>query len=136
MNFSAPLSFYFLIFVHLSVPAYFFKKVGTTNTPEFRTSSFAKRNLFSKASPMLKHRDTHSEYQHFISEAMTLLNPSQHKKLTSMSDFWNKLSSLNPNPTADFLHLFTLIPEDQPLIPHILRLFILIFDRKFIDLTK
>ena len=35
---------------------------------------------------MLKHWDTHAEYQHFISEAMDSLNPSQLKKFSSMSD--------------------------------------------------
>ena len=44
---------------------------------------------------MLKHWDTHAEYQHFISEAVTLLNPSQLKRLNSMSDSWNKLTSMN-----------------------------------------
>ena len=34
---------------------------------------------------MLKHWDTHAEYQHFISEALTLLNPSQ-LKLVLMLD--------------------------------------------------
>ena len=65
---------------------------------------------------MLKHWDTHAEYQHFISEAVTLLNPSQLKRLNSMSDSWNKLTSMNLDPVGDFLALFTLILEDQPLI--------------------
>ena len=52
---------------------------------------------------MLKHWDTHAEYQHFISEAVTLLNPSQLKKLYSMSDSWNKLTSMNLDPVGEFL---------------------------------
>ena len=43
---------------------------------------------------MLKHWDTHAEYQHFISEAVTLLNQSQLKRLNSMSDSWNKLPNM------------------------------------------
>lgn len=51
---------------------------------------------------MLKHWQTHAEYQHFISEAVALLNPSQLKKLYSMFDSWNKLTSHEPLPCWRF----------------------------------
>ena len=44
---------------------------------------------------MLKHWDSHAEYQHFISQAVESLNPSQLKKFSSMSDSLNKLTSMN-----------------------------------------
>ncbi|XBX08299.1 hypothetical protein QMP26_09560 [Enterocloster clostridioformis] len=40
---------------------------------------------------MIKHWQTHAEYQQFISDSVPLLNPSQLKKLVSMSDSWDKL---------------------------------------------
>lgn len=52
---------------------------------------------------MLKHWQTHAEYQQFISEAVASLNPSQLKKLHSMSDSWHKLTSMNLDPVRDFL---------------------------------
>lgn len=52
---------------------------------------------------MLKHWDTHAEYQHFISEAMDSLNPSQLKKFSSMSDSLDKLTSMNLDPVGHFL---------------------------------
>ena len=86
---------------------------------------------------MLKHWDTHAEYQHFISEAVTLLNPSQLKRLNSMSDSWNKLTSMNLDPVGDFLAPFY-SDTGRPAInqPQILRSFVLMLDRKFTSLTN
>ena len=86
---------------------------------------------------MLKHWDTHAEYQHFISEAVALLNPSQLKKLYSMSDSWNKLTSMNLDPVGEFLAPFY-SDTGRPAInqPQILRSFILMLDHKFTSLTN
>lgn len=86
---------------------------------------------------MLKHWDSHAEYQHFISEAVALLNPSQLKKLYSMSDSWNKLTSMNLDPVGEFLSTFY-SDTGRPAInqPQILRSFILMLDRKFTSLTN
>ena len=68
---------------------------------------------------MLKYWDTHAEYQHFISEAVALLNPSQLKKLYSMSDSWKKLTSMNLDPVGEFLvPLLTSIPTGADLKPY------------------
>lgn len=86
---------------------------------------------------MLKHWDTHAEYQHFISEAVTLLSPSQLKRLNSMSDSWNKLTSMNLDPVGDFLAPFY-SDTGKPAIhqPQILRSLVLMLDRKFTSLTN
>ena len=86
---------------------------------------------------MLKHWDTHAEHQHFISEAVALLNPSQLKKLYSMSDSWKKLTSMNLDPVGEFLAPFY-SNTGRPAInqPQILRSFILMLDRKFTSLTN
>ena len=86
---------------------------------------------------MLKHWDTHAEYQHFISEAVTSLNPSQLKRLYSMSDSWNKLTSMNLDPVGDFLAPFY-SDTGRPAInqPQILRSLVLMLDRKFTSLTN
>ena len=86
---------------------------------------------------MLEHWDTHAEYQHFISEAVTLLKPSQLKRLHSMSDSWNKLTSMNLDPVGDFLAPFY-SDTGRPAIyqPQILRSFVLMLDRKFASLTN
>ena len=86
---------------------------------------------------MLKHWDTHAEYQHFISEAVTLLNQSQLKRLNSMSDSWNKLTSMNLDPVGDFLAPFY-SDTGRPAInqPQILRSLVLMLDRKFTSLTN
>lgn len=55
---------------------------------------------------MLKHWQTHAEYQQFISEAVASLNTSQLKKLHSISDSWHKLTSMNLDPVGDFLAPF------------------------------
>ena len=55
---------------------------------------------------MLKHWQTHAEYQQLISEAVASLNLSQLKKLYSMSDSWHKFTSMNLNPVRDFLTPF------------------------------
>ena len=86
---------------------------------------------------LLKHWVTHAEYQHFISEVVTLLNPSQLKKRYFMSDFWNKHTSMNLDPVEQFLIPFysnTGRPDINH--PQILRSFILMLDRKFTSLTN
>ena len=86
---------------------------------------------------MLKHWQTHAEYQLFISETVASLNPSQLKKLHSMSDSWHKLTSMNFDPVGDFLAPFY-SDTGRPAInqPQILRSFILMLDHKFTSLTK
>ena len=86
---------------------------------------------------MLKHWQTHAEYQQFISEAVASLNPSQLKKLYSMADSWHKLTSLNLDPVGDFLAPFY-SNTGRPALnqPQILRSFILMLDRKFTSLTR
>ena len=86
---------------------------------------------------MLKHWQTHAEYQQFISETVALLHPSQLKKLYSMSDSWDKLTSLNLDPVGDFLAAFY-SNTGRPALnqPQILRSFVLMLDRRFTSLTK
>lgn len=86
---------------------------------------------------MLKHWETHAEYQHFISEAVALLNPSQLKRLYAMSDSWEKLTSMNLDPVGEFLAPFY-SDTGRPTInqPQILRSFILMLDCKFTILTN
>ena len=86
---------------------------------------------------MLKHWDTHAEYQHFISEAVTLISPSQRKRLNSMSDSWNKLTSMNLDPVGDFLAPFY-SDTGRPAFNQrqILRSLVLMLDRKFTSLTN
>ena len=86
---------------------------------------------------MLKHWQTHAEYQQFISETVTLLNPSQLKKLYSMSDSWNKLTSMNLDPVGEFLAPFY-SDTGRPAInqPQILRSLTLMLDRKYTSLTN
>lgn len=55
---------------------------------------------------MLKRWQTYTEYQQFITEAVASLNPSQLKKLYSMSGSWHKLISMNLDPVGDFLAPF------------------------------
>jgi len=43
---------------------------------------------------MLKYQASHAEYQQLISDAVSLLNESQLKKLSASSDSLNKFSSL------------------------------------------
>ena len=86
---------------------------------------------------MLKHWQTHAEYQLFISEAVASLNPSQLKKLYSMSDSWLKLTSMNLDPVGEFLIPFY-SNTGRPALnqPQILRSLVLMLDRKFSSLTK
>ena len=86
---------------------------------------------------MLKHWQTHAEYQQFISEAVASLNTSQLKKLHSISDSWHKLTSMNLDPVGDFLAPFY-SNTGRPAInqTQILRSFVLMLDRKFTSLTK
>lgn len=86
---------------------------------------------------MLKHWQTHDEYLQFLSEAVASLNPSQLKKLYSMSDSWRKLTSMNLDPVGDFLAPFY-SATGRPALnqPQILRSFVLMLDRKFTSLTR
>ena len=86
---------------------------------------------------MLKHWQTHAEYQQLISEAVASLNLSQLKKLCSMSDSWHKFTSMNLNPVRDFLTPFY-SNTGRPALnqPQIMRSFLLMLDRKFSSLTK
>ena len=86
---------------------------------------------------MLKHWDSHAEYQHFISQAVESLNPSQLKKFSSMSDSLNKLTSMNLDPVGQFLAPYY-SNTGRPAInqPQILRSFILMLDRGFTSLTN
>ena len=86
---------------------------------------------------MLKHWDSHAEYQHFISQAVESLNPSQLKKFSSMSDSLNKLTSMNLDPVGQFLAPYY-SNTGRPAInqPQILRSFILMLDRGFTRLTN
>ena len=86
---------------------------------------------------MLKHWQTHAEYQQFISEAVPLLNPSQLKKLYSLQDSWHKLTSLNLDPVGDFLAPFY-SHTGRPALnqPQILRSFVLMLDRGFTSLSN
>lgn len=59
---------------------------------------------------MLKHWMTHAEYQQFISDAVSHLNESQLKKLSSYKDSLDKLTSLNLDPVGEFLVPFIPIP--------------------------
>lgn len=68
---------------------------------------------------------------------MASLNPSQLKKLYSISDSWDKLTSLNLDPVGEFLAPFY-STTGRPALnqPQILRSFVLMLDRKFKSLTR
>lgn len=86
---------------------------------------------------MLKHWMTHAEYQHFISQAVALLNASQLKKLSSYSDSLDKLTSLNLDPVG--IHLLPYYSyTGRPALnqPQILRSFVLMLDQGVTSLTK
>ncbi|HBA67923.1 MAG TPA: hypothetical protein DCZ40_00990 [Lachnospiraceae bacterium] len=74
---------------------------------------------------MLKHWQTHAEYQRFVSDSVASLNPPQFKKPYPMSDSVLTL-------WANSLPLST-PPIGRPALnqPQILRSFVLMFDRKF-----
>ena len=55
---------------------------------------------------MLKHWNSHAEYQHFISETVSHLNESQLIKLNSYKDSLDKLTSLNLDTVGEFLKPF------------------------------
>jgi len=78
---------------------------------------------------MLKHWQTHAEYQHFISDAVSHLNMSQRKKLQSYSDSIKKLTSLNLDPVGEFMAPFY-SHTGRPALnqPQILRSFVLFMD--------
>lgn len=78
---------------------------------------------------MLKHWQTHAEYQQFISDAVSHLNESQRKKLNSYSDSIAKLTALNLDPVRDFMLPFyshTGRPAQNQ--PQLLRSFVLLMD--------
>lgn len=86
---------------------------------------------------MLKHWDTHAEYQHFISKAVSQLNDSQLKKLNSYSDSLDKLTSLNLDPVGSYLSPFY-SHTGRPALhqPQILRSFLLMLDQSIDSLTE
>lgn len=86
---------------------------------------------------MLKHWTSHAEYQQFVSDAVSLLNESQLKKLSSYSDSIDKLTSLNLDPVG--LHLLPFYSyTGRPALnqPQIFRSFVLMMDQKILSLTK
>ena len=50
---------------------------------------------------MLKHWDSHAEYQLFISDTVSRLNETQLIKLNSYKDSLDKLTSLNLDPVGE-----------------------------------
>lgn len=86
---------------------------------------------------MLKHWQTHTEYQQFISDAVSLLNESQRKKLNSYSDSIQKLTSLNLDPVRDFLLPFY-SSTGRPALnqPQILRSFLLLMDQRCLSIDS
>lgn len=86
---------------------------------------------------MLKHWDSHAEYQQFISETVSHLNESQFKKLSSYKDSLDKLTSLNLDPVGDFLQPFY-SNTGRPALhqAQILRSFVLMMDQKVLSLTN
>lgn len=86
---------------------------------------------------MLKHWQTHAEYQQFISDAVSLLNDSQRKKLNSYSDSIQKLTSLNLDPVRDFLLPFY-SSTGRPALnqPQILRSFLLLMDQRCLSIDS
>lgn len=71
--------------------------------PQNRGYAFRKRKPFSEVPLILKHWQTHAEYQQFISDAVSHLNDSQRKKTGSYSYSIAKLSDLNLDPARDFM---------------------------------
>ena len=61
---------------------------------------------------MLKHWDSHAEYQHFISEAVALLNPSQLKKLYSMCKRFKTYRRCGSNDAVERLYKGTMFQGD------------------------
>lgn len=86
---------------------------------------------------MLKHWDSHAEYQQFISETVSHLNEPQFKKLSSYKDSLDKLTSLNLDPVGDFLQPFY-SNTGRPALhqAQILRSFVLMMDQKVLSLTN
>ena len=98
--------------------------------PKIAATRFVKRKLFSEVPLMLKHWQTHAEYQLFISNTVSHLNDSQRKKLNSYSHSIAKLSALNLDPVRDFMLPFYSSTERPALNqPQILRSFVLLMDR-------
>ena len=75
---------------------------------------------------MLKHWQSHAEYQHFVSGAISRLNELQRKKLNSFSDSLYKRSAFDLDPVWDFMLPFYSSTGHPALNqPQILRSFIL-----------
>lgn len=86
---------------------------------------------------ILKHWQTPAEYQHFISQVWDSIYSSQLKKLHSMSDSWDKLTSLNLGPVGEFLSpIYSNTGRPALNQPQILRSFVLMPERKFTSLTN
>lgn len=86
---------------------------------------------------MLKHWQTHAEYQHFIFDAVSHLNVSQRKKLQSYSDSIEKLTSLNLDPVGEFMAPFY-SHTGRPALnqPQILRSFVLFMDQHCLSIDS
>lgn len=78
---------------------------------------------------MLKHWQTHAEYQLLLSDDVSLLNESQRKKLNSYSDSIAKLTALDLDPVRDFVLPFY-SHSSRPALnqPQIFRSFVLLMD--------
>lgn len=86
---------------------------------------------------MLKHWQTHAEYQQIILDAVSHLNESQRKKLQSYSDSIEKLFSLNLDPVGEFMAPFY-SHTGRPALnqPQILRSFILFMDQHYLSIDS
>lgn len=86
---------------------------------------------------MIKHWQSHAEYQSFLSDAVSKLNESQLKKLSSYSDSISKLSSLDLDPVGAFMAPFY-SHTGRPALnqPQILRSFVLMMDQKCLGIDE
>jgi len=86
---------------------------------------------------MLKHWQTHAEYQYFIFYAVSHLNVSQRKKLQSYSDSIEKLTSLNLDPVGEFMAPFYSHTGRPALnLPQILCSFVLFMDLHYLSIDS
>jgi len=86
---------------------------------------------------MLKHWASHAEYQQFVSNAVSLLNESKLKKLSSYSDSLDKLNSLNLDPVGLRLQpLYSNTGRPARNQPQILRSFVLMMNQGVLSLTN
>lgn len=86
---------------------------------------------------MLKHWQTHAEYQQFLSDAVSHLNESQRKKLSSYSHSIAKLSALNLDPVRDIMLPFY-SSTGRPALsqPQILRSFVLLMNQHCLSIDS